>query len=338
MNTQLLNANDNDINIAANILKNGGLVAIPTETVYGLAANAFNETAVKNIFIAKGRAQDNPLIVHISSINQLNGLVIEIPHIVNELAEKFWPGPLTMIMKKSDKIPDIVTCGMDTVAIRMPKNEIARKIIEKSGVPLAAPSANLSGGVSPVTAQHCIVDLSGKVEAILDGGKCNVGLESTVLLCTSNPPRLLRPGFVTPAEIESVIGKIDVDDAVLNPLKEGVKPASPGMKYKHYSPKAEVVLIDADSNSYAEYVNKNNNENTFALCFDEDINLLCSKFVTYGKVSDSKSQATHLFDCLRLLDEKGAKTVYAHMPSKDGVGLAVLNRILRAAAYKIIKL
>lgn len=338
MLTKLLKKNENDIKTAAEILRNGGLCAIPTETVYGLAANAFDSVAVRNIFIAKGRAQDNPLIVHISDMSELSPLVTEIPEIVYKLADKYWPGPLTMIMNKSDLVPDEVTCGGKTVAIRMPQNPIARAIIKESGVPLAAPSANLSGGVSPVTAQHCIDDLTGRVDAILDGGECTVGLESTVLLCTSNPPKLLRPGFVTPEDIESVIGHIDIDDAVLHPLKEGVKPASPGMKYKHYSPKANVIIIKGDSDEYIDYVNHAKGEKIYALCFDEDKDKLTVPYVTFGKHDDEKEQAAHLFLSLRELDEMGAKTIYARMPKSNGVGLAVLNRLLRAAAFQIITL
>ncbi len=337
MLTKLLKNTPEDIEIAGDILKNGGLCAIPTETVYGLAANAFDENAVKNIFTAKGRAQDNPLIVHISDIEQLKPLVLEIPEMVLKLADKFWPGPLTMIMKKSDLIPNAVTCGMDTVAVRMPNNETALKIIESAGVPLAAPSANISGGVSPVSAKHCIDDLNGRIDAILDGGDCLVGVESTVLLCTQNPPKLLRPGFVTPDDIKAITKDIIVDDAVLNPLKEGVKPSSPGMKYKHYSPTANVIMITGSSKHYINYVNQQNGDDVFALCFDEDTKNLTKPFVTYGSINDDKAQAANLFNALRILDEKGAKTVFAHSPDVNGVGLAVLNRLLRAAAFRIIE-
>lgn len=338
METLLLNDNEHDIKIAADILKNGGLVAIPTETVYGLAANALNPAAVRNIFLAKGRAQDNPLIVHISDMAQLPPLVREIPECVKKLADRFWPGPLTMIMYKSDLIPDEVTCGGDTVAIRMPVHPVARKIIDCAQIPLAAPSANLSGGVSPVTAQHCIDDLSGRIDAILDGGKCSVGLESTVINCVGEKIRLLRPGYVTAEQISEVVGEIEIDDAVLHPLKDGVKPASPGMKYKHYSPKADITIIDGDSRSYADYVNQSAAENVYALCFDEDVKLLKKPYITYGGAEDDKAHAAKLFDSLRMLDEKGAKTVFARMADSKGVGLAVQNRLLRAAGFKIIKL
>ena len=338
MKTLLLKDNEHDINTAADILKNGGLVAIPTETVYGLAANALNPTAVRNIFIAKGRAQDNPLIVHISDMSQLPPLVKEIPECVKKLADRFWPGPLTMIMYKSDLIPNEVTCGGDTVAIRMPVHPTARKIIDCAKIPLAAPSANLSGGVSPVTAQHCIDDMTGRIDAILDGGKCSVGLESTVISCVGDKIRLLRPGYVTAEQIAEVAGGVEIDDAVLHPLKDGVKPASPGMKYKHYSPKADITIIDGDSKAYADYVNRSTDENVYALCFDEDVQYLCKPYITYGSAKDDITHAAKLFYSLRMLDEKGAKTVFARMSDSMGVGLAVQNRLLRAAGFKIIKL
>lgn len=338
METVMLGANGHDIETAADILRNGGLCAIPTETVYGLAANALDEQAVRNIFIAKGRAQDNPLIVHISDISELPPLVKEIPDIVYRLAERFWPGPLTMIMYKSELIPDAVTCGGDTVAIRMPQNEIARKIIKATGRPLAAPSANLSGGVSPVTAQHCMRDLSGRVDAILDGGECTVGLESTVISCVTNPIRLLRPGFVTVDDLKSVCGEVLVDEAVLHPLKDGVKPASPGMKYTHYSPKAKVIILNGDSAAYCNYVNQNGGENVFSLCFDEDISALKVPYISYGGENDGAKQAERLFYSLRELDDMGARMIYARMPKSDGVGLAVLNRLLRSAGFHVIDL
>lgn len=254
--TKLLSTTENDIQTAVQILKNGGLVCLPTETVYGLGANALNETAVKNIYKAKGRAADNPLIVHIAKFDDIYPLVKNINRKARVLAEKFWPGPLTMIFEKSDKIPPAVTCGMDTVAIRMPSHPIARKIIEKSGLPIAAPSANISGGVSPVTAAHCYDDLKDRVDAVIDGGECEVGLESTVILMVGDTPRLLRPGFVTAEQIEAQIGKIIIDSAILNPLDKGQKVLSPGMKYKHYSPKAKVIIIDADDEKYYSYVNQ----------------------------------------------------------------------------------
>lgn len=338
MKTQVLSSTEKDIKTAAEILKNGGLCVIPTETVYGLGANAFDETAVKNIYTAKGRAADNPLIVHISEFEEIYPLVKEIPEKAKILAEKFWPGPLTMIFKKSDKIPDAVTCGMDTVAIRMPSHPIARGIISASGLPIAAPSANLSGGVSPVTAEHCFSDLNGRVDAIVDGGECEVGLESTVILMVGDVPRLLRPGFVTAEQIQAEIGDIIIDKAILNPLKKGDKVLSPGMKYKHYSPSAKVLIIDGDDESYYSYVNQYQGENVFALCYDEDKANINKKCLTYGKNHDDKSAASKLFYNLHQFDLMGASLILARLPETKGVGLAVVNRLLRAAGFEVIKL
>lgn len=338
METLLLSKDVNDLKIAAKILKKGGLVAIPTETVYGLAANAFNKQAVRNIFIAKGRDQDNPLILHVDDIKKVKKLVKKIPDKAMKLAKAYWPGPLTIIMKKSKKVNDIVTCGLDTVAIRIPENEIARKLITLAACPLAAPSANISGGVSPTTAQHCIDDLNGKIDAIVDGGKCNVGLESTIILITDDTPRILRPGFITKTQIEKVIGKVNVDNAVLNPPKTGETILSPGLKYKHYSPKAKVILINSSLKNYIEYVNSFNGENVYALCFEEDLEFIKINKMSYGKQFDSITQAANLFEKLRELDDLGAKTILARMPKSDGVGLAVLNRLLRASAFNIINI
>lgn len=338
MNTQILSSKEQDIKTAARVLRDGGLCVIPTETVYGLGANAFDETAVKNVFTAKGRAADNPLIVHITDFQEIYPLVKEVPEKAKKLAEKFWPGPLTMIFKKSDKIPSAVTCGMDTVAIRMPSHPVARAIIREAGVPIAAPSANLSGGVSPVTAEHCISDLSGRVNAIVDGGNCEVGLESTVILMVGETPRLLRPGFVTPEQIEAQIGEIIIDKAILNPLEKDEKVLSPGLKYKHYSPTAKVLIIDADDQNYYSYVNQFEGENAFALCYDEDVSQINKPSLTFGAHNDDESAAAKLFYNLHQFDLKGARTVLARMPSTDGVGLAVVNRLLRAAGFEVVKL
>ncbi|MEE1002744.1 MAG: L-threonylcarbamoyladenylate synthase [Acutalibacteraceae bacterium] len=338
METQILSKSEKDIAAAAEIIKNGGLVCIPTETVYGLGANAFDKKAVLNVFKAKGRAADNPLIVHITEFCEIYPLVKEVPEKARILAEKFWPGPLTMIFKKSDKIPSEVTCGMDTVAIRMPSHPVARAIIKAAGVPVAAPSANRSGGVSPVTAEHCICDLSGRVDAIVDGGTSEVGLESTVILMVGETPRLLRPGFVTPEQIEKEIGEIIIDKAILNPLEKGAKVLSPGMKYKHYSPSAKVIIIDADDEAYYSYVNQFDGEKVFALCYDEDTEHLDKPYLTFGAHNDEKSAAKMLFYNLHQFDLKGAKTVIARLPKTDGVGLAVVNRLLRAAGFEVVKL
>ncbi len=320
---------------AAELLKMGKVVAIPTETVYGLAASAYDDEAIKNIFIAKGRPQDNPLIVHISDLDMLNKVAKNVPEIAFELAEKFWPGPFTMVLEKSDSIAESVTGGLSTVAVRLPENEVARNVIKKSDLPLAAPSANISGKPSPVTAEHVIADLSGKIDAVLCSEASSVGVESTVVSLSTNPPRLLRPGAVTPEQLLEFIPDLVVDKAVLEGLGEKEEAASPGMKYKHYSPNIEVVLIEADSEKYAEFVNKTSD--SVAVCFSEDSGVTIKKYV-YGSINDEAAQAKNIFSILRQLDLESGKTAYIHAPSKTGVGLAVYNRLIRAAAFKVINL
>lgn len=322
---------------AAEILKNGGLVAIPTETVYGLAANAYNGEAVSKVFEAKGRPTDNPMIVHISNIEEIYPLVTDFPEKARALAEAFWPGPLTMILPKSDLVPREVAPRLETVAVRMPSHPIARKIIELAGVPLAAPSANSSGSPSPTTAQHVIHDLDGKIDAIVDGGECDVGIESTVITLATDVPRLLRPGGITVAQLESVLGHVDVDPAVISELEDGVAPASPGMKYKHYSPKAEVYIVEGSLESFKFLIDSESQEGDMALCFngeEDDIPIEC---LSFGDENDLGSQAHLLFAQLRKFDELKAKRVFVRAPVSDGVGLGVYNRLLRAAAFKIIK-
>lgn len=341
MNTLLLNDNQNDIEKAGKILSGGGLVAIPTETVYGLAANALDGRAVASIFRAKGRPMDNPLIVHIADIEDISrfSLVSRFPEKAKLLAEKFWSGPLTMIMPKGESIHDEVSAGLDTVAIRFPSHTLAQKLIKAAGVPLAAPSANISGSPSPTTAEHVMNDMNGRIDAVVDGGECSVGLESTVITLAVDPPRLLRPGKITVEQIESVIGKIEVDDAVLHQLKNGEKAASPGMKYKHYAPKASVVLLKGSTAAYIDFVNNHIESGTAALCYDDDIEKLKLKRFSLGKSGDYSSQAHRLFSSLRAIDrDESVKLVYARCPNPEGVGMAVYNRLVRAAGFEVIDL
>ncbi len=339
MHTEKLDAGcPKDIARAGEILRNGGLVGIPTETVYGLAANALDGKAVSKIFAAKGRPADNPLIVHISEFSQIYPLVETVPPVAERLAERFWPGPFTMILPKSAIIPDEVSAGLPTVAIRFPSHPAAQAVIDAAGVPLAAPSANTSGKPSPTLAEHVIADMAGKIDAVLDGGPCNVGVESTVITLASNPPRLLRPGGITPEELQSVLGEIKIDPAVLNPLEEGEKASSPGMKYKHYSPKANVILVDGDFDQYCDYVNTHKEEGVMALCYDGEEASLEVSALSYGGEKDYQQQARELFDALRELDERNAKVVYARCPKPEGVGLAVYNRLIRAAGFEVIQL
>lgn len=340
METLKLSVDTDGINKSAEILKNGGLVGIPTETVYGLAANALDSVAVSNIFKAKGRPQDNPLIVHISRMEMINGLVTEIPEKAVECAKRFWPGPLTMIMKKSDSIPYNVSAGLDTVAIRMPKSQTARDIISACGLPLAAPSANLSGAPSPTTAERVVEDMDGKIDAVVMGENCEVGVESTVVTFVTNPPRLLRPGGITVEDLREIIPDIVIDKAVLSEPEKGARVSSPGMKYKHYAPKANVVLVEGDSKRFAEFLNKKRKEDNsaFALIFSEDAPLVEKPYIIYGSSGNGLSQAENIFEDLRRLDELGVKNCYVHAPDKTGVGLAVYNRLIRAAAFEVIKL
>lgn len=342
MTTELLRAVPGDIARAGEILKNGGLVGIPTETVYGLAANALSGEAVAKIFKAKGRPMDNPLIVHIADFDDIKRfeLVSEIPPQAKELAKHFWPGPLTIIMKKGRAVPDEVSAGLDTVAIRFPGHPVAQRIIRAASLPLAAPSANLSGSPSPTTAAHVMNDMNGRINAVLDGGSCEVGVESTVITLAAGVPTVLRPGGVTVEELRAVLGDAAVDDAVLHRLKEGRAAASPGMKYRHYAPKANVVLLKCGDSEFAGYVNDHGGRGVAALCCDEDMPLLSGvKAISLGSRGDYSAQARSLFESLRRIDGYGdVVTVYARLPETDGVGMAVYNRLIRAAGFEVIDL
>ena len=332
-----LSCNDNDLEIAALLLKNGELVGVPTETVYGLAADATNEEAVAKIFEAKGRPADNPLIIHVTSIDMMLGFTEDIPSVVYKLAEKFWPGPLTMVLPKRSNVPDIVTAGMDTVAVRMPSNEVVRKIIDYVGRPLAAPSANKSGYPSPTTAQHVIDDMNGKIAAVVDGGPCSVGVESTVISFEGyDSVRVLRPGFITPEQLREVVDDVIIDKNITSnemPVVEEVR--SPGMKYKHYSPKARVVLVREGLEMFKKYVSEQTDPDSCSLIFDYDAPDFPYKYMTYGNTP--QEQAHQIFAKLREADKIGIKTLYVRAPRKEGIGLAVYNRLIRAAGYEVVE-
>ena len=340
MKTLLLKNTEEDIKTAAELLKNGGVVGIPTETVYGLAADALNPEAVKKIFKAKGRPGDNPLIVHIcdfSDIERLN-LVTKIPDTAKKLADAFWPGPLTMIMKKSDVIPNEVSAGLDTVAIRFPSHKTAQAIIRESGTVLAAPSANISGSPSPTTAQHVMNDMDGKIAAILDGGACGVGVESTVITLALERPRLLRPGGITLEQLRSVLGKVDVDRALYEKIGDDVKVSAPGMKYRHYAPKAPVTVVRGDPDKTAAYIAAHLGEQTGVMCFDEYRDRFPGCVVEcFGSKADLGTQAREVFDRLRAFDDTGVQQIWAQCPSDEGLGLAVANRIKKAAGFSVIE-
>lgn len=333
--TQLLDSSDKSISICSQLLKDGEIVGMPTETVYGLAGNALNPEAIKKIFIAKGRPQDNPLIVHISEIEELKELAHNIPDIAYTLAKAFWPGPMTMILPKNDIIPYETSGGLDTVGIRMPSHPVARKLIKKSGVPIAAPSGNLSGSPSPTLAQHMLDDMNGRIPAIIDGGSCDVGVESTVISFEKDGVRILRPGYIS-ADDMSLYTKVYIDDGVVHKIGDNTVVRSPGMKYKHYAPKAHVVIIDSSFDKYLEFMDKNYRENTWCVVFDHEKEHVKYPYFTYGDTS--KEQARQLFDILRELDKHGAEDVYFRCPQKNGVGLAVYNRLLRAAGFEVIEL
>lgn len=325
------------IEAAAEIIRSGGLVAIPTETVYGLGANALDEKAVSRIFSAKGRPQDNPLIIHIAGAEEIKRFCENVPEAAYKLAERFWPGPLTMVLQRKAIVPAIVTAGLDSVAVRCPDNAVTLAIIRAAGVPIAAPSANLSGRPSPTCAQHVFSDLNGKIEAIVDGGRCGVGVESTIVDLTGAPPRLLRPGGVTVSEIEEIIGKIEIDEAVFRPLGEGEPARAPGMKYRHYAPRAQVIILRGSLSAAASYANERTDEKTAVLCFKGEEGLFNAKTVLpYGRPDDERELAHNLFDSLRRLDNSGIAKIFARCPEGDGIALAVENRLMKAAGYHIV--
>lgn len=336
METVQLSADAAGLEKAAAWIKNGEVVGMPTETVYGLAADACNPEAVAKVFAAKGRPADNPLIVHIANMDMLSPLVREIPGIARRLAAAFWPGPLTMIFQKQDIIPMITSGGLDTVGIRMPAHPAARELIRLSGLPLAAPSGNVSGYPSPTSAQHMMRDMAGKIAAIIDGGVCSVGVESTVIAFEQdNTVRILRPGGITREQLLTVADHVVIDPAILHELQEGQTVRSPGMKYQHYSPRAHVVLVEGSCDCFCRYVNAHAADGVYALMFDGESDGLSVPVMTYGE--NEQEQAQQIFCRLRELDDRGAGCVYVRAPKPEGIGLAVYNRLIRAAGFEVIQ-
>lgn len=335
MTTKLLSCTMENFEYAAGLIRAGEVVAFPTETVYGLGANAFDAEAVRKIFEAKGRPADNPLIVHICDTEMLKDIVLEVPPLAKELAKRFWPGALTMIMPKSDKIPNVTSGGLDTVGVRFPSHPAARLFIECCKVPIAAPSANLSGSPSPTNYRRVLEDMNGRIPAIIAGGDSQIGLESTVICFENGGVRILRPGGIT-REMLSEVCRVSVDDGVLNRLSNGEVARSPGMKYRHYAPKAQVMLINGEYEEYRKYVLNNAEDGDWCLLFSENEAVDGIPYICYGNTPNE--QAKLLFEDLRLLDEKGAKRVFARCPFAAGIGLAVYNRILRASGFSVVDL
>lgn len=321
---------------AADIIRNGGLVAFPTETVYGLGGNALDPEASYKIYKAKGRPSDNPLIAHVSNIEQVKSLVHEITPTAKSLMDKFWPGPMTLILNKSEIVPLATTGGLNTVAIRMPNHKSALRLIEEAGVPIAAPSANLSGKPSPTKAIHVANDLSGRIEMILDDGETDIGIESTIIDLTTDSPVILRPGYITPKMIEEVTGKIEENST----LSEEEKPKAPGMKYKHYAPKANLIIVQGEQSQVI-------NEILNRIKEQKDIGIICTKETqkyytnglvkTIGSRDDAKSVAHNLYRILREFDETNVKTIYSEAFGQTQLGEAIMNRLIKAAAHQVIK-
>lgn len=343
MKSKYINLKDNQnyekIKEPAQAIKQGNLVLFPTETVYGIGANALDEKAVKKIYEAKGRASDNPLIAHISNLEMLKKLVTEIGKTEKKLIEKFWPGPLTIIFNKSNIVPNIITAGLETVAIRMPSNEIAKRLIEYSGVPIAAPSANISGKPSGTIVEDILEELDGKVEYIIDGGMVDIGLESTVIRVIDGKVHILRPGKITKEDIESLGIEVEIEKQILGKYEEGEKVLSPGIKYKHYAPNTKCILVYSNNNEkMVEKINEVSNEkNAVILCRTSNL----EKYNAVNKLAMGNTLeeiCNNIFTLLRKVDKYNAEIVLIEGVQKDGLGLAIMNRLLRACAYNYIEI
>lgn len=349
MNTKILKMDEENIDAdaireAGNILRNGGLVAFPTETVYGLGGDALNAESSGKIYAAKGRPSDNPLIVHIAGMEELSKIVRKIPEEAYLLAEHFWPGPLTMIFEKSDCVPLETTGGLETVAVRMPSNKIARALIRASGGYIAAPSANLSGRPSPTVAKYVIEDLDGRVDMIIDGGEVNIGLESTIIDLTGDKPMILRPGYITEEMLEETIGSVEIDQTIIEGNSKQA-PKAPGMKYRHYAPKGNLIIIEGEADRVVDYINeqlriyRKNGSKTGVIATDETAAKYQADSVkSAGKRKDEDQIARQLFRILREFDDEGVEIIYAESFEGRGVGQAIMNRLLKAAGHQVIKL
>lgn len=349
METKIVRIEDRDydeelLRLPAEALAEGRTVAFPTETVYGIGANALDESAIKKIYKAKGRPSDNPLIVHVTSLEAVETLVDEISPVAQKLMDAFWPGPLTIIFKKSIAVPELVTAGLATVAIRMPSHPIAKALIEKSGVPVAAPSANLSGKPSPTSGEHVIEDLDGRVDYIVVGDHTDVGLESTVVDATGDVAMILRPGGVTKEALEQVLGQVNIDPALKIGVSEKVIPKSPGMKYTHYAPEAEVLIIQGEEVAMVEMIQNmckrfvTSGKRVGIMTCDEHMkDYDCGVVLSLGSLEDMSSVAQKLFGTLRNFDEHGVDIILAEAYGEEGIGSAVMNRLRKAAGNQIIE-
>ena len=325
------------VQTAANYIKEGQLVAIPTETVYGLGANGLDENAVAKIFEAKGRPQDNPLILHVADAADIERFCHQIPQSAWVLAQTFWPGPLTMVLPALDIVPKATTAGLPTVAVRCPDCQVTRDIIRAAGVPVAAPSANLSGKPSTTTAEHVYHDHAGKFPLIVDGGSSRVGVESTIIDLTEQPPRLLRPGGITLEQLESILGEVTVDKAVTASVANDAVVKAPGMKYRHYAPQCEVIIVSGSTEAAASFIRSRYQAGERVLCFAEELELYaqCDP-LAYGSEADPQTLSAGLFDALRQLDKPGITKVYARCPQGGGIARAVQNRLYKAAGFKSV--
>lgn len=327
----------NAVRDAAAILRRGGLLGIPTETVYGLGADALNEDAVSRIFLAKGRPQDNPLIIHIPDASWLERYCRDVPPAAYRLAERFWPGPLTMILPRRDIVPLQTTGGLETVGVRCPNHPVTLAIIEAAGVPIAAPSGNTSGRPSPTTAAHMIEDMDGRIDGIVDGGPCTVGVESTIIDLTVTPPRLLRPGGLPLESLRQVLGEVAVDKAVTGLLAAGERPRAPGMKYRHYAPHAPVTVVTGEPERSARRIQGLLSDTAGVICFDEYAPIFPGHIIhKLGPAADKSAQARHVFDALRTFDGTDVTEIFAQCPDDGGLGLAVANRLKKAAGFHLI--
>ncbi len=329
---------------AGAVIRSGGLVAFPTETVYGLGGDAFNAESSARIYAAKGRPSDNPLIVHIAEMADLEKVAVRVPKTAFRLAERFWPGPLTMIFEKAPAVPYATTGGLDTVAVRMPSNKIARALIKASDRYLAAPSANLSGRPSPTQARHVIEDLKGRVDMIIDGGSSDIGLESTIIDLTGGVPVILRPGYITEEMLREAVGSVDTDRTIIDG-NSGQAPKAPGMKYRHYAPRGSLAVVEGTREQVIDYINEQlkrqsgQGQKTGVIATDETAPWYHADLVkSAGKRSDEEAVARHLFSILREFDEENVQVIYAESFQSRGMGCAIMNRLLKAAGHRVIKL